>query len=66
MNDRVNVEVGHRVKEASKCVGGRKSVLHSRALGMKAKKRLYEGRYGAETWNVREFERNRFDVIEMR
>ncbi len=71
LNGRANVEVSHRVKEASKCMGGMKSVLHNRALGMNAK-RLYEGvvvptvLYGAETWNVWEAERNRLDVFEMR
>ncbi len=39
---------------------------------MNAKRRLYEGvvvptaLYGAQTWNVRESERNRLDVFEMR
>ncbi len=39
---------------------------------MNAKRRLYEGvvvptaLYGAETWNVRESERNSLDVFEMR
>ncbi len=47
-------------------------MLHNRALGMKAERRLYEGvviptaLYGAETWNVRESERNRLDVFETR
>ncbi len=50
----------------------RKSVLHNRTLGMNAKRKLYEGvvvpkaLFGAETWNVRESERNRLDVFEMR
>ncbi len=69
---RVNVEVGHRVKEASKCMGGMKSVLRNRALGMNAKRRLNKGvvvpiaLYGAETWNVKESKRSRLDVSEMR
>ncbi len=72
VNWRVNVEIGHRVKETSKCMGGMKSMLHNRALGMNAKRRLCEGvvvptaLYGAETWNIRESERNRLDVFEMR
>ncbi len=39
---------------------------------MNAKRRLYEGvvvptaQYGPETWNVRESERNRLDVFEMK
>ncbi len=47
-------------------------MLHNRAQGMNAKKWLFEGvvvptaLYGAETWNVREAERNRLDVYEMR
>ncbi len=53
-------------------MGGMKGVLHNRALGVNAKRRLYEGEvvpaamYGAETWSVREAERNRLDVFEMR
>ncbi len=67
----VNVEVSQRVKEASKYMGGMKIVLHNRAWGMNAKRRLYEGvvptkLYGAETWNVKESTRNRLDVFEMR
>ncbi len=70
VNGRVNVEVGHRVKAVSKC--GMKIVLLNRALGMNAKRKLYQGvvvptaLYGTETWNVREAERNRLDVFEMR
>ncbi len=60
------------MKEASKCVGVMMSVLCNRALGKNAKRRLYEGVVvptalsGAETWYVRESERNRLDVFEMR
>ncbi len=59
------------MKEASKCLGGMKSVLHNRALGMIAKRRLYEevvvpsALYGPETWNVWESERNKLHVFEM-
>ena len=35
-------EVKYRVKEASKCMGGLKSVMSNRTLGMAAKRRLYE------------------------
>ncbi len=69
VNGRVNVEVGHRVQEASKCMGGMKSVLHNRALGMNAQRTLYEGLvvptalYGVETWNMRKAKRNRLDVF---
>ncbi len=41
----------HRVNEASKCLGGLKSVMKSRYLGMNAKRRLYEGVI-VETWNI--------------
>ena len=68
----VDEEVKYRVKEASKCMGGMKSVMSNRALGMSAKRRLYEGVvvptavYGAETWNMKEADRRRLDVFEMR
>ncbi len=72
INVRVDVEVGHRVKKASKCMGGMKSVLRIRGLGMNAKRKFYEGvvvptaLYGSDTLNVRKSERNRLDVFEMR
>jgi hypothetical protein len=68
----VEEEVRHRVNEASKCLGGLKSVMRNRYLGMSAKRRLYEGvivptaLYGAETWNIKKAERNKLDVMEMR
>ena len=61
----LGVEVSYRVKEASKCLGGMKSVMRNRYLGMKAKRRLDEGvivptiLYGAETWNVKEEDRKK-------
>ena len=39
----VEDEVKYRKKEASKCMGGMKRVTSNRALGMSAKRRLYEG-----------------------
>ncbi len=72
VNGRVDVEVGNRMKEASKCMGGMKSVLSNRALGINIKRRLYKGivvptaLYGAEMWNVRQDERKRLDVFELR
>ena len=59
------MEVNYSVKEASKCLGGMKSVMRNRYLGMKAKRRLDEGvivptiLYGAETWNVKEEDRKK-------
>ncbi len=72
VNGRVDVKVGHRVKEASKCMGGRKSVLCNRALGMNAKRRLHEGvavptaLYGTETLKVKESGSNWLDIFDMR
>ncbi len=72
VNGRVNVEVRHRVKEASKYMGGMKSVLCNRALEMNAKRGLHEevvvptALYRAEIGNVRDSERNRLDLFEMR
>ncbi len=46
-------------------------VRKNRALGLVAKRRIYEGGivsttlYGAETWNMREADRDRVDVFEM-
>ena len=68
----VEVEVGYRVSEASKCLGGLKSVMSNRNLGMEAQRKLYEGvivptaLYGAETWNIREAEKKRLNAMEMR
>ena len=68
----VDVEVKHRVKEARRVMGGMKSVFKCRTLSMGAKSRLYEGvvvpaaTYGAESWNMKEEDRRRLDVLEMR
>ena len=72
VNGGVGVEVSYRVMEVSKCLGGLKCVMRNRYLGMKAKRRLYEGvivptaLYRAETWNVKEEDRKRLNVMEMR
>ncbi len=69
---RVDVEECNRVKETNKCLGGMKSVINDRALGMAAKQRIYEGvvvptaLYGAEIWNMREAVRRRLGVLEIR
>ncbi|XP_076038213.1 uncharacterized protein LOC143023538 isoform X2 [Oratosquilla oratoria] len=66
------VEVECRLREASKCLGGLKSVMRNRHLGMDAKRRLYEGvivptaLYGTETWNMTEEERRSLNVLEMK
>ena len=65
-------EVGYRVSEGSKVMGAVRGVMRGRSLSMDAKKCLYEKvivptvTYGAETWSVREAERKRLDVFEMR
>ena len=65
-------DVNCRLNEASKCLGGLKSVLKNRYLGMESKKRLYESvivptvLYGAETWCLRETERKKLNVFEMK
>lgn len=53
------------MKEPSKCLGGMKSVMKNRTLGMAAKRRLYVGVVVliAETWNMREADRRRLDVL---
>ena len=49
-----------------------KNVLRNRGLGLKAKKRLYEGviaqtlLYGAEAWGMRSAERRTVNVLEMK
>ena len=40
MNGRVDVEVSHRVEEVSKYMGGMKSVMSTRAVGMTAKEKV--------------------------
>ena len=39
----LGVEVSYRVKEASKCLGGMKSVMRNKYLVMGMKRRMYEG-----------------------
>ena len=72
VNVGVGNEVNYRVKEVSKCLDGMKSVIRNRYLGMGVKRRLYEGvvvstaLYGAEAWSVKQEDRRRLDVMEMR
>ena len=68
----MSAEVSYRINEASKCLGGLRSVMRNRRLEMSAKRRLYEGvvvptvLYGAETWNLREVDRKKLNVFEMK
>ena len=72
VDGRIDVEVKHRMNEVCKVLGGMHQVFRNRALGMNAKKRLYEGLvvptalYGAETWNMGVAERKGLNVMEMR
>lgn len=72
VDGRIDVEVKHRTNEVCKVLGGMNQVFRNRALGMNAKKRLYEGvvvptaLYGAETWNMGVAERKRLNVVEMK
>ena len=69
---RVEKEVCQRVKEASKCLGGMKSIMSNRYMSMNIKRKLYEAvivptvLYGAETWNVSEPDKKKLNVFEMR
>ena len=68
----MEVEVGKKVVEGSKVLGAVKGVLKGRSMSMEAKRSIYEGvivptvTYGAETWSLREAERRRLDVFEMK
>ena len=65
-------DVVHRMNEGYRAWGVLKSVLSNRALGIKAKKCLYEGvilptaLYGAEAWGMRSAERKKANVLEMK
>ncbi|WP_147453090.1 hypothetical protein [Xanthobacter tagetidis] len=66
------VEVYHRVNEMCKVLGACKMVMGCRSLGMDAKRAFYEGvivptvLYGSETWGLREAERRKLNVFEMK
>ena len=60
------------MNEGYRALGALKSVLSNRGLGIKAKKCLYEGvivttaLYGAEAWCMRNTERRKVNVLEMK
>ena len=68
----VEADVCNRVNEGCKMLGAMKSVMKCRELGMNVKRELYERiimpvvLYGAETWGLREAERQKLNVFEMR
>ena len=65
-------DVVHRMNEGYRAWGALTSVLSNTALGIKAKKCLYEGiiaptaLYGAEAWGIRSAERRKVNVLEMK
>ena len=71
-NGRIDADVCHRVKEGCKTLGALKGVMKSRGLGMNVKKVLYEKvvvptvMYGSECWGMKESERQKLNVFEMR
>ena len=65
-------DVVHSMNEGYRAWGAPKSVVNNGRLGIKAKKRLYEGvivpsaLYGAEAWSMRRAERRKMNVLEMK
>ena len=65
-------DVQQRVLEGSKVLGAVRSVLKGRTISWWVKKTLYQQvivptvTYGAETWGLREAEKNRLNVFEMK
>ena len=62
----------HRMNEGYRAWGALKSAMSNRVLGIKAKKRLYDGvivptaLYEAEAWGMRSAERRNANFIEMK
>ena len=65
-------DVVNRMNEGYRAWGALKGVLSNRGLGIKAKKRLYEGviaptaLYGADAWRIRSAELRKVNVLEMK
>ena len=65
-------EVVYRINEGQKVLGAVNRVFKSRNVGLNVKKCVYERvivpivLYGTETWGLRESERKKFNVFEMR
>ena len=68
----MEADVQQRVMERSKVLGAVRSVLKSKTMSWGVKKTLYQQvivpmvTYGAETWRLREAERRRLNVFEMK
>ena len=71
-NGGVEADVGHRVNEGCKVSGALKGVIKNRGLGRNVKKVLYEKvvvptvMYGSELWGMKETERQKLNVFEMK
>ena len=71
-NGGVEVDVSHRVSEGCKVLGAVNGVIKNRGLGMNVKRVLYEKvivptvTYGSELWGMKERERQKLNVFEMR
>ena len=71
-NGGVEADVSNRVKEGSKVLGAVNGVIKNRGLGMNVKRALYEKvivptvMYGSELWGMKESERQKLNVFEMR
>jgi len=68
----VQGEVVHRINEGQKVLGAVNRVFNNRKVGLNVKKCVYERvivptvLYGAETWGLREIERKKLNVFEMK
>ena len=64
--------MSHRVNEGCKVLGAVNGVIKNRGLGMNVKRALYEKvfvptvMYGSEFWGMKERERQKLNVFEMR
>ena len=71
-NGGVEADVSHRVSEGCKMLGAVNGVMKNRGLGMNVKRVLYERvivptvTYGSELWGMKERERRKLNVFEMR
>ena len=71
-NGGVEADVSHRVSEGCKVLGAVNGVIRNRGLEMNVKRALYEKvivptvTYGSELWGMKERERQRLNVFEMR
>ena len=68
----VKADVNHRVNEGCKVLGAMNGVIKNRGLGMNVRRVLYEKiivptvTYGSELWSMKEEERQKLNVFEMK